>query len=362
MRLFAASLLFALTPVLGLAQPALYNAAAASGVDAARSGNWLLQPETLAPEGNGSATTMPLWATSDGRILAMIAFGSSSHGAPTRPQSPQIGSAADWQLVDVTNFVTGGMSLHFGEHATGYAKFGRGIVLAPLNPAAASFGCSAAPKFAIDSPCGFAATRANRETLRFGTNLDAGNFDLDLGYGLSWLRYNDLSHGGQPRAQLPAWNLFAGLADEALPTLVVPGMEFANVLNSGVSAEGRWHLDETQSIDLGAALSRLRFDLPGNPLATSMNQAALSLGMQHGDFSGLIVGRVLGPADPLASGPRWTSVDLGISWRAPWRGVFSVGAQNLWSSGSPPLLSSPANAEADPSQARVPYVQYHQDL
>jgi len=41
--------------------------------------------------------------------------------------------------------------------------------------------------------------------------------------------------------------------------------------------------------------------------------------------------------------------------------VFSVGAQNLWSSGTPPLLSESAH-EVDPSQARVPYVQYHQDL
>jgi hypothetical protein len=42
--------------------------------------------------------------------------------------------------------------------------------------------------------------------------------------------------------------------------------------------------------------------------------------------------------------------------------MFSVGAQNLWSSGSLPYLNDPATRELDANQARVPYVQYHQDL
>ncbi len=355
MRLSAAILLFALTPALSWAQPVLSNTSPATRTMAPSAS---LLSQSAADTGTSAA--MPLWATSDGRILAMIAFGGNSNGAPTLPQAPQIGSATDWQLVDVTNFVTGGLSLRFGDNATSYAKFGRGIVLAPLNPAAASFGCTTAPVLAIDSPCTFVTPAANRESLRLGTNVSAGDFNLDLGYGLSWLHYNEPLHTAT--AQPSAWDLFSGIGDEALPTLVVPGAEFANVQNSGVSAIGSWHLDATQSFDLGAALSRLQFDLPGNPLSANFNQAALSFGVHHGDFSGLIVGRVLGPTDPLASGQRWSSVDLGISWRAPWRGVFSVGAQNLWSSGSAPLLSSPAAQEADPSQARVPYVQYHQDL
>ncbi|MGA9335761.1 MAG: hypothetical protein WBV39_15880, partial [Rudaea sp.] len=92
-----------------------------------------------------------------------------------------------------------------------------------------------------------------------------------------------------------------------------------------------------------------------------LDQAALSFGVHSGDFSGVIVGRMLGSSDPLASSQHWSSLDLGVSWRAPWRGIFSVGAQNRWSSGTPPLLANPTH-ETDPSQTRVPYVQYHQDL
>jgi len=55
---------------------------------------------------------------------------------------------------------------------------------------------------------------------------------------------------------------------------------------------------------------------------------------------------------------RWSAIDLGVTWRLPWRGELSVGAQNVWSSGNAP--SSPAGPE--PDQSRTPYVQYHQDL
>jgi hypothetical protein len=302
------------------------------------------------------AMTTPLWGTSDGRILAMVALGGASHGAPVLPQAPQIGSATDWQLIDITNFVSGGLSLRFGNNIGTYASFGRGIVLAPLNSAAVSLGCESTFAFTLDALCPTRNVQTQRGDLRVGADAGAGNFDFDMNYGLTWLR-----NTAQPGAEAVAPDLFATIGNTALPTLVIPDLQITGMLNSGVSAQGRWRWDDTQSLDLGAALSRLQLDLPGSPLAPVFNQAALSFGVHHGDFSGVIVGRVLGPADPLTSGQHWSSLDLGISWRAPWRGVFSVGAQNLWSAGTPPLRSEPAH-EIDPSQARVPYVQYHQDL
>lgn len=315
----------------------------------------LASAQTPASEQQSAAAT-PLWGTSDGRILAMIAF-HSSPGAPVLPQAPQITSAADWQLVDITNIVSGGLSLRFNNNLGTYAGFGRGIVLAPLNSAAASLGCDSTFAFTLEALCPKRNTMGERGDFRVGADLNAGNFDFDLNYGIAWLR-NETTHVDGVSA---APELFANFGNSALPTLVVPNLQIAGMVNSGIGAEGRWHWDDAQSLDLGAALSRLQIELPGNPLAPVFNQAALSFGLHHGDFSGVIVGRVLGSADPLANGQHWSSVDLGISWRAPWRGVFSVGAQNLWSSGTPPLLNEPAR-EVDPSQARVPYVQYHQDL
>jgi len=46
---------------------------------------------------------------------------------------------------------------------------------------------------------------------------------------------------------------------------------------------------------------------------------------------------------------------LGVSWRTPWAGVLSVGAQNI-------LSSSPSSVRDGEGQARTPYIQYRQDL
>jgi len=310
------------------------------------------------PRGNdnsqSSAFTLPLWSTPDGRLLTMVAA-VTNHGAPVAPQSPQIGSALDWRLVDVTSLFTGGLAFKVSDSASAYTAFHRGILLAPaLN----GTGCNALVANSDSEGCTFPLAAANTGATIGAHFGDAGSStELDVNYGLSWLHVND----GAAFARQP-WNLFAGIGDESLPTLLLPGYVGADAQNAGVNALGRWHLDASQSLDVGAALSRIQYDVPGMPLLPAFNQAALSLGVHRGDFSGQIVGRVLGPVDALNGGQRWSSIDLGISWRAPWRGVFSVGAQNLWSSGSLPLLNEPAAREVDPSQARVPYVQYHQDL
>jgi hypothetical protein len=356
MRLLFATLLLAALPALGLAQTSVdfSGANAEFGHGSPRTlTEQLLQARSGLSRNEG---LLPLWSTPDGRLLALVALGGNSV-TPILPQSPQIGSAVDWQLVDVTSFVTGGVSLRINGSASAYASFGQGIVLTPLYGATPSPACGQPGAFGIGNLCTNDAAFGRTGTLHLGTDLTAGSVDLDLNYGLSWLRMNDQSMG-----QRPTWDLFTNLGNETLPTLVIPGIEFANVQSSGFNAEGRWHLDSNRSIDLGAALSRIQFEMPGTPLLPSLNQAALSLGLHRGDFSGVIVGRVLGPADPVNGNQHWSALDLGISWRSPWRGVFSVGAQNIWSSGNLPALTDPTAHEVDANQARVPYVQYHQDL
>jgi len=344
MRFLLATLLLTLLPGLGLAQ----SVTPAPLLEPQAPAQWWLGTQRLGNEQRIGAE-MPLWATPDGRILAIVAL-ANNHGAPVLPQSPQISSAADWRLVDVTSFVNGGLSFRLSQDAHAYANFGRGILLAPLFRGPE---CGQSSLFGSTPACSSAETVASSGNANIGVELSGDDVALDLNYGLSWLRFNDQSVQRQP------WDLFTGEA--SMPTLMLPGFTLANVQTAGFGAQGRWRLDDAQSVDIGAALSRIQFELPGMPLSPSFNQAALSLGLHRGDFSGLIVGRVLGPNDSIG-GQRWSSIDLGISWRAPWRGVFSVGAQNVWSSGYLPTLNEPATREVDPSQARVPYVQYHQDL
>ncbi|BBD78906.1 hypothetical protein [Aerosticca soli] len=126
------------------------------------------------------------------------------------------------------------------------------------------------------------------------------------------------------------------------------------------NAQGRFALDARSGIDLGASVGRIRL-LPGNLLGTNvLDQKTVSFGVDHGPLSGAIVGRTLRPSIP-GNGSidrRWNSIDLGVTVRLPWQGEISIGAQNLWSSGSP--ANGPVGAE--PDQSRTPYVQYHQDL
>jgi hypothetical protein len=134
--------------------------------------------------------------------------------------------------------------------------------------------------------------------------------------------------------------------------------------SSQLNARGRLALGSASGIDLGASVGHI-YLLPGNLLGVStLDQKALSFGVDHGPLSGTLVGRTMEPSSyipgGMAGGPdkHWNSIDLGVTWRLPWRGSLSVGAQNLWSSGSP--ANTPAGPE--PDQSRTPYVQYHQDL
>lgn len=129
-----------------------------------------------------------------------------------------------------------------------------------------------------------------------------------------------------------------------------------------LSARGRLALDSSSGIDLGASVGRIHL-LPGNLMGVeSLDQKALSVGIDRGPLSGSLVGRVMQPTAglPGAYSPerRWSSIDLGVTFKLPWQGQLSVGAQNLWSSGTP--ANTPAGPE--PDQSRTPYVQYHQDL
>jgi hypothetical protein len=183
-----------------------------------------------------------------------------------------------------------------------------------------------------------------------------GSLSVDVAYSLSWLdRGRDslsLAAGAIGSSVMPLFT-----AGSNLPTLVLPASRADSFSASElVGARGRWELGPGDGLDLGASIGRVRLlpDADGN--RNSYSQAALSLGLDHGAFSGNITGRLLNPLQPVTGSlPRWTSIDLGVTWRTPWQGELSIGAQNLWA--NPPAPHDEADA-----QARVPYVQYHQDL
>jgi hypothetical protein len=180
-----------------------------------------------------------------------------------------------------------------------------------------------------------------------GATYDAGHYSVGLSVG-STSTPNVSNRVALPRVLLGA----------------MPGIDGLSSFDSSsqLNARGRLALGSQSGIDLGASVGRIHL-LPGNLLGVdTLDQKALSFGVDHGPLSGVLTGRTMQPQAGLTSNlgadRRWNSIDLGVTWRLPWRGSVSVGAQNLWSSGTP--SNTPVGPE--PDQSRTPYVQYHQDL
>ena len=83
---------------------------------------------------------------------------------------------------------------------------------------------------------------------------------------------------------------------------------------------------------------------------------SLSVGGGYGPFSANIVGRVVDmPGQPEG---KWEGLGLGLTWRTPWSGQLTVGAENVVTRGKNPF--SPNGNGAD--EGTVPYVRYEQGL
>jgi hypothetical protein len=277
-------------------------------------------------------SVVPIWSGADGHLLAIVAV-PGQWGSPLLGGTMADPGPASWYLL-------GGMS----PDPTGLRwQSNNGFHVDAL------FGQN---QIALPALCG-AACDSNHfggMTGSVGLGWMSPEGAVDLSYGLSWLQTRDVAQGFQ--------GIGAGVP---VPVLTLP-----DALTSGLQsqtalfARGRWRFAEDTAIDVGASYghgSTLPYGTLGGTLpGIDIDQLSLSLGVDAGSLRGAIVGHVLRSDDPMLIGKKWTALDLGVSWRTPWRAEISVGAQNLWSA---PL---DAPRDADPNQARTPYIQYRQDL
>ena len=322
--------------------------AAAQTGDIAPNAEWrvlsidrLLAAPASSPGVAGSGgQVVPLWASDDGRLLAVVGMTQRS-GAPILPPSPAFGGVSDLRIIDATDLFTTGLRWRPGHGLR--ADLLVGVPAGSATPAYSILGCTA-------SECAVQAGDSTVVGTLGGGWTSAGERPFDLSFGLSWLesgrvdfRVDPLSAGeGAP---------FTLLAIDSVPYR----LESSRVL----SARAGWQLDAGM-IDLSAGLGRARveplwFGVPG--ASFDLDQASLGLGIASGSLRGSVVGHVIDIDAPAVLGARrWAGIDLGLSWRTPWRGEVSVGAQNLWSA----PLDAPRESES--VNARMPYVQYRQDL
>ncbi|MET0327535.1 MAG: hypothetical protein ABW163_02060 [Luteimonas sp.] len=93
---------------------------------------------------------------------------------------------------------------------------------------------------------------------------------------------------------------------------------------------------------------------PAN-LSDHWTSRSLTVGGGIGRFSANIVGQVVDTPGL----PKWEGVGLGVSWRTPWSGQLTVGADNVITRGKNPFSKMTENAD---DEGAVPYIRYQQDL
>jgi len=148
-----------------------------------------------------------------------------------------------------------------------------------------------------------------------------------------------------------------GTGRDTLPAWLSPNQSASKVESSDFSLLAEKTIGREAMISVGGTVARARLvpaaDVP--QLADQWNTRSVSVGGGIGSFGANIVGRVVnvpGESDV------WKGLGLGLTWRTPWSGQLSVGADNLVTRGKNPF--SAAGSKDD--EGSVPYVRYQQDL
>lgn len=145
-------------------------------------------------------------------------------------------------------------------------------------------------------------------------------------------------------ATLPAW-LHAGAAPAG-----------GRIEQNDLQVFGQKDLGSEAYVSIAGTYARARLiplaEAPG--LAERWDSKSLSVGGGYGPFSANIIGRVVDGR----TGDKWEGLGLGLTWRTPWSGQLTVGAENVVTRGRNPF--SPSSGDAD--EGAVPYVRYEQGL
>jgi len=279
---------------------------------------------------------LPLWRSQDGRLLAIIASVKPVTGIALNTPLRVAGHAFRLRAVDASPLLTETLRYQFGNGLHADARVSQRVwKLVP--------GCSVA-QGPFSSCLGSGGSVAAITGAELGAGFSHRGLGFELALGLS--RPSGLRGPGRVVPDLLAGNwgqLPLGLAGDS----------------TKLRAQGQIALGQTL-LGLGAGYGQITTNPLLLPGISSFSEKSLQLSLNRGAFSGVITGRVLVPDGPsLVPGRQsgWTTLDLGITWRLPWHGALSIGAQNLWSQGKP--LPGTANANGT---ARIPYVQYKQDL
>jgi hypothetical protein len=151
--------------------------------------------------------------------------------------------------------------------------------------------------------------------------------------------------------------LTLGAGQDSLPAWLSPNGQSGRIEQTDLTVVGQKNLGREGFVSIGGTVAKARLvsaaDAPD--LADRWNTRSVTVGGGYGPFSGNIVGRVTNV--PGQAG-EWRGFGLGFTWRTPWSGQLTVGADNVVTRGKNPFAAPAGNDE----QGTVPYVRYEQDL
>lgn len=148
---------------------------------------------------------------------------------------------------------------------------------------------------------------------------------------------------GKERASLPAW---------------IGGDGRTRVQQTDLALFAEYNIGRSGMVSIAGTTAKAHLvsavDAP--QLTSRWNSKGIAIGGGIGAFSASVFGRVVEvPGQP----GKWEGFGVGLSWRTPWSGQLSVGADNVVTRGKNPFAPSNAKGEQD---GTVPYVKYQQDL
>lgn len=153
---------------------------------------------------------------------------------------------------------------------------------------------------------------------------------------------------GDGRATLPAW----------LP----PGAASTQLDVNDLTVFARKSLPREGYVSIAGTVAKARLvpylDAQANGLLPSrFTTRSLTFASGIGTFGANIVGHVT----DTPGRSKWEGFGFGLTWRTPWSGQLSVGADNVVTRGKNPFaIGSNDSGEAD--QGAMPYIRYEQDL
>ncbi|MBP6749648.1 MAG: hypothetical protein KA144_08415 [Xanthomonadaceae bacterium] len=142
-----------------------------------------------------------------------------------------------------------------------------------------------------------------------------------------------------------------------MPQWLAPGAGNGKVDINEITVFSQKDLPRQGYVSIAGTVAKARLqnptEIPG--FSDRWTSRQLNLGGGIGAFGVNVIGEVVDTPGP----DKWEGLSLGLSWRTPWSGQLTVGADNLVTHGKNPF--SPRTTEGE-EEGAVPYVRYEQDL